>query len=559
MNKLGYLAACAVLPLSVSAQSAIDAYNLSQGEIRGTARFMAMGGAFTALGGDLSTLNQNPAGIGVYRGSDVGLTLDINIMNAKSSGIGQSSTWNRTHVDVNNFGYVGTYNLNNPVMQTFSWGASYNRVKSFDRQYRGYGMPLASSLSNYVALMTDGTDPYRLMFYDNASDVPAGLNIRAPYNPYSDSNINWLSILAFSGGIVNPSVAAEPGPNGMTESYLTDIYNGLFQHPGSGVAGNPTSGTGEFLVRERGYVDEYTINFGGNLSNTVYWGLGIGINDLNYEQSSYYSESLTSANVPAGEPIDGIREGDCDWELNNWKKITGTGVNLKLGVIFKPVNEFRLGLAVHTPTWYSLSTSYYGNILFGSEYGQQFDQYTDDAYYEWKLNSPWKLMVGAAGVIGGRGILSVDYQYDAYEDMKTSDNYGDFENFNQDVKNYFKASNTLRIGAEFRVTPKFSLRAGYAYTSTNVKNEVSDGTIEVVTAGTNPAYTLNSDINTVSAGLGYRTGGLYADFAFVHRNTASTYQAFTSFEDYNGQWIEAPKAKMDFNSNQLVFTVGYKF
>lgn len=559
MNKLGYMAIVAALPFSVSAQSAVDAYTLSQNETRGTARFMAMGGAFTALGGDLSTLNQNPAGIGVYRGSDVGFTLDVNIMNAKSSGISQGSSWNRTHVDVNNFGYIGTYNLNNSVMQTFSWGVSYGRVKSFDRQYRGAGMPLASSLSNYIALMTDGTDPYRMMFYDKQSEVPDGLNIRAPYNPYRDSRINWLSILGFSGGVVNPSVAAEPLPDGTSQTYLTDIYNGLFQHPDNGISGDPTTGVGEFMVQERGYVDEYNINFGGNLANTVYWGLGIGITDLNYEQSTYYSETLTSANVPVGEPIDGITEGNCDWELNNWKKITGTGVNLKLGLIFKPINEFRLGLAVHTPTWYSLSTSYYGNILFGSEYGFQADQSTDTADGSWNLTSPWKLMVGAAGVIGGRGIISVDYEYDAYGNMKTSDSGGDLEWFNQDIKNYFKASNTLRLGAELRVTPQFSLRAGYSYSSTNVKNEVADGAVEVVTVGTNPAYTLNNDINTVSAGLGYRTGGFYADFAFVHRHTASTYQAFTSFEDYNGKWIDAPKAKMDFNSNQLVFTVGYKF
>ena len=71
--------------MAAVAQSSIDAYTLSQGELRGTARFMSMAGAFTALGGDISTLNQNPAGIGVYRGSDVGLTLDINMMNSKTS------------------------------------------------------------------------------------------------------------------------------------------------------------------------------------------------------------------------------------------------------------------------------------------------------------------------------------------------------------------------------------------------------------------------------------------------------------------------------------------
>jgi len=63
------------------AQSAIDAYTLNPTELRGTARFMSMGGAFTSLGGDLSAVSQNPAGIGVYRRSEIGATLDIDIRN----------------------------------------------------------------------------------------------------------------------------------------------------------------------------------------------------------------------------------------------------------------------------------------------------------------------------------------------------------------------------------------------------------------------------------------------------------------------------------------------
>ena len=93
------LGTLAILPLTLSAQSPVDAYNLSQTELRGTARFMSMGGAFTALGGDLSTLNQNPAGIGIYRSSEVGLTLDLNILGSKANG----TKWDNTHFDVNTF------------------------------------------------------------------------------------------------------------------------------------------------------------------------------------------------------------------------------------------------------------------------------------------------------------------------------------------------------------------------------------------------------------------------------------------------------------------------
>ncbi len=79
------IAVCAGgLVTTVSAQSAIDAYSLSQGDLRGTARFMSMAGAFGALGGDLSTLNQNPAGIGVYRSSEIGVTVDFDMQSMKT-------------------------------------------------------------------------------------------------------------------------------------------------------------------------------------------------------------------------------------------------------------------------------------------------------------------------------------------------------------------------------------------------------------------------------------------------------------------------------------------
>ena len=72
-------------------------------------------------------------------------------------------------------------------------------------------------------------------------------------------------------------------------------------------------------------------------------------------------------------------------------------------------------------------------------------------------------------------------------------------------------------------------------------------------------YNLNNDINYITAGLGYRAGGFYADLAYVHRQMTSTYHCFTPFTDYDGYWSQAPSAKITDNSNQLVLTLGYKF
>lgn len=535
------------IPATAAAQSSIDALTLSDTELRGTSRFMSMAGAFTALGGDLSTLTQNPAGIGVYRGSDVALTLDLSFLSNKSSNIPGGATMNNTHFDANTIGYVGTMNFgSNSVMSTFSWGVSYNRLKSFTRNYRGSGIPLQTSMSNYIALMSDGIDPENMIS-------------KSGYDPYQDSQINWMNILAFNGAITTPTIVTD------NAGKVTDIYyDGLFQYDVPAQDGNPaipaTTGTAGFKVRERGYADEYNIAFGGNLANVVQWGLDLGITDLTHEQWTSYDEALQGANIRAGnEYYDVIEEGDCDWQIDNWKKTTGTGFNLKFGLILKPVQELRIGVAVHTPTWYSMTTSYNANLTYGGSNRVQRDRGTNTAVYDWNLRTPWKLMFGLAGVIGGRGIISADYEYSAYDKMHTSDSYGDFDDYNDDIATYFRATNTLRLGAEFRVTPQFSLRLGYSYASSNVKSDAADNNLEIYTSGTNLGYTFNQSSNYVTAGLGYRTGGFYVDLAYVNRQRTSTYHCFTPFQDYDGLWTLAPQAKIKENANQLALTVGYKF
>lgn len=535
------------IPATAAAQSSIDALTLSDTELRGTSRFMSMAGAFTALGGDLSTLTQNPAGIGVYRGSDVALTLDLSFLSNKSSNIPGGATMNNTHFDANTIGYVGTMNFgSNSVMSTFSWGVSYNRLKSFTRNYRGSGIPLQTSMSNYIALMSDGIDPENMIS-------------KSGYDPYQDSQINWMNILAFNGAITTPTIVTD------NAGKVTDIYyDGLFQYDVPAQDGNPaipaTTGTAGFNVRERGYADEYNIASGGNLANVVQWGLDLGITDLTHEQWTSYDEALQGANIRAGnEYYDVIEEGDCDWQIDNWKKTTGTGFNLKFGLILKPVQELRIGVAVHTPTWYSMTTSYNANLTYGGSNRVQRDRGTNTAVYDWNLRTPWKLMFGLAGVIGGRGIISADYEYSAYDKMHTSDSYGDFDDYNDDIATYFRATNTLRLGAEFRVTPQFSLRLGYSYASSNVKSDAADNNLEIYTSGTNLGYTFNQSSNYVTAGLGYRTGGFYVDLAYVNRQRTSTYHCFTPFQDYDGLWTLAPQAKIKENANQLALTVGYKF
>ncbi len=547
MRKSIISAVIAAVPTIAVAQSAVDAYTLSTSDLRGTARFMSMAGAFGALGGDLSTLTQNPAGIGVYRSSEVGVTLDINMTSSRTnSGTGIGSV-DKTHVYCNNFGYIGTTILGNETMPTFSWGASYNRAASFDRTFRGGIGALETSMSNYVANFSQGYSTEVLGETQN-------------YNPFQDSKADWMSIMAYNSFLISPS-----GPNG--------AYNGLWV-PGT------TYGNASYSTRERGYVDEYSINFGGNIMNTLYWGVGFGITDINMTQDTFYDEELTDADV-YNKQDNVITPGNAYYALRNHSNTSGSGFNMKFGVILKPVNELRLGLAIHTPTWYNLSTHYASTIDYS--YGYNLDAqgnptldnngqyYSDDAYYDWRMKSPWRLIASAAGVIGGRFIVSADYEYKAFNNMSVSVpdpevGYGDYEKdewVSEDVKAYYKPTNTLRIGAEYRVTPQFSIRAGYSHSTTSVDKSYDEGArgCYVSTSGTNPSYTMNKGTDYITFGLGYRTGGFYIDAAYVYKKTSSTWHAFSSYEDpaANGAWTYAPRAALDNKNNNIVLSIGYKF
>jgi len=137
MNKKIILALCVASPFAVMAQSALDAFQFSQPDLKGTARFMSMGGAFGALGGDMSVLDQNPAGIGVYRSSDASFTLNLDCQSSTAKSQGASVTDNQTKFLLNNIGYIATFKTDNAILPNVNIGFSYNKSASFNRRYSG--------------------------------------------------------------------------------------------------------------------------------------------------------------------------------------------------------------------------------------------------------------------------------------------------------------------------------------------------------------------------------------------------------------------------------------
>ncbi len=543
------LLASAILPLAAMGQSAVDGLQMNRNDLRGTARFMSMGGAFTALGGDLSTLTQNPGGIGIYRSNEVGVTMDIDIMSSKSETQGYKMTNDMTKVYCPNFGYIGTWRTGNEILPFFNWGVSYGRARSLDRRYQGYVDQLGGSLTNHMATYLTGQG-------FTSAELSSG---STAHNPY-DYDYSWLGVLLFNGGEINP-ISNRPTNN---------MYQGLYT-PGC------SSANASYFVEEKGYIDEYSINFGGNFINQIYWGLGIGITDIDFKQWTTYGEGIDNGMMPYDDGTAmKVANGNGAFALDSYKHIWGNGVNVKFGMIFKPINEFRIGFAIHTPTWYSLTETTYGSVDGSFEaqtsgplgatqqHPYKFSTYTNngyDSWVDWEYRTPWRLMLGAAGVIGQKAIISLDYEYNPYNQMHFQSNNGvDFALQNEDAKNYFQATNTLRLGLEYRVTPSFSLRAGYSYVSSPVKgeskvNELNHSDLSMATGGaydynTDASFTLDNDTNYITCGLGYRYQMFYVDAAYVYRHTSSTYYPWTDSKE---------TSKLTFNDHNIVLSCGLKF
>ena len=536
--------------LSASAQSAIDAYTLGRQDLKGTARFMGMGGAFGALGGDLTTLSYNPAGIGVYRSSDIGMTMDLDFNHNTMDFSGLKTSVDRTSFLFNNIGYVGTARFNG-VLKNLNWGFTYNRAASFNRRYAGRAKNITNSMSNYIAGVANSNELW-------LSDLQATSSYD-PYVGYSDFAAPWITILGYESNLISPTTTDNEAPG----------FVGLY--------GAGTSGESIIEVDETGGIDEYNISFGGNFGNLIYWGMDFGIMNIDFTRRSLYTEYLDNAYVGVdGQSGTVMTRSQADWDIQNYFSVSGSGWNYKLGFIVKPIQELRLGFAFHTPTWYKLTDDFGANTTYnypqtdlrpgGAQTNGGYNGYND-----FNLRTPWRFIASAAGVIDGKMIISADVDWTAHQYLKLSDPYytrdswgwadedinNPFYYTNKDIKDYYKTSVTFRAGVEYRVLPEFSVRLGYAHTSSPVKEAAKDDQMIIYTAGTDPSYEFDDATDYVTAGLGYRYKHFYLDAAYVYRHRSSEWHAFTA--DPENLAGSGATAKMTGANSQAVLTLGFKF
>jgi hypothetical protein len=504
------------------AQGEIDALRISGTDLQGTARGQAMGGAFGALGGDVTGVLINPAGLGIYNVSEVNATFEYSSANIETDWTGTTTKQDKSNFKVNNVSYIGYYPTRDENVSLINFGFSYRRLKDFNRRYSASGSQITSSLSSYIAALTNNLNNFTGI--DSRDLEPTAIDEYAPYY----RGIPWLSVLGWQGALIDPSTNVSP---------IYKYKNVL--RPGESV--DPS-----LNVNESGGIETYDFSLGTNINDILYLGVTFSLTNITYVINSYYKESLSTRD---------------NFDLTNYLATEGGGYQFRLGAILRPVDFLRLGIAYYSPTWYSLTD--YFSAKSSNTYNPGFSKAKTppDEYYPYRFKTPDTWVFSIAGILGSQAIISADCEFKNYSKMNIQTEEGREAEDNQFIQKDFRLTSSVRAGLEYRFTPRFSGRLGYAWMQHPYEADFKEGLKEVMIIGTIPHYTVEGDAQYFTAGLGYRiTPNVYIDVTFVNKNQTDKLYAYSSMWNEQGEIIVNSKP-ISFKNNVYngLLTIGYKF
>jgi long-subunit fatty acid transport protein len=211
-------------------------------------------------------------------------------------------------------------------------------------------------------------------------------------------------------------------------------------------------------------------------------------------------------------------------------------------------------------------TDHFGAVAASDSYfwPEPYEENTSDGgdIYTYKFRSPDKWLFSAAFVIGQTALVSADYERTNYKNMQMFDREGIAnQSTNEQISDNLSSAGTMRIGAEYKVTPQFALRAGAAWIENPMNDALQKATEEVMTVGTIPHYTIENKIANYTFGFGYRfTPHFYMDAACVLKSQKEDLYAFSKiYANDGGVAIDSQPASLKTNSVRIALTFGYKF
>ncbi len=462
----------------IYAQVPEDAIRYSFYPQNGTARNMAIGGAMGSLGGDISATYVNPAGLGFYKTNEFVITPGFNLNNNKAN-YRESNTENKK----NSLGF-------GPTGWVFGFSNRYNPKKSsalsiaitqsanFNNEIRYQG------LNNYSSF----SEQFAEEFAKSGLSIDQVLDNNSRY-PYTSAPALYTYL------IDTVSVGGQIQVKGAPE-YILDAGQALRQ---------------DMLKTTSGGMYELAVGFAHNSNDKFYIGATLGIPIVSYESNTVFKESDTSSNTSNYFKYA---------EYNDNFKTKGTGINGKIGIIFKPQDYIRIGLAIHTPSWMFLSDTRTTSLRTDVENPVESFYITSQTFTNsqpgvarYIQSTPFKAILSGSyvfreiqDVTKQKGFITADIEYVGHQGSRFS---SDNEEVTQDEKNYYKDLNNVvkrdykgnvnfRLGGELKFKV-FMARLGFAYYGNPYKDA---------------EYKANRML--LSGGLGYRNKGFFIDLTYVH-------------------------------------------
>lgn len=458
------------------AQEIGDAVRYSQDNLNGTARFRAMGGAFGALGGDMSAINVNPAGSAVFSNNQIAATVSNFDAKNNSNYFGTLTTQKDNSFDLNQAGGVFVFkNQNtNSNWKKFSVAINYENTNNFDNSLYSAGVNPTNSIDGYFLAYANGV-PLDILQNSNYSDLNHGAQ---------------QAFLGYQAYIINP----------VDNNLANTLYTSNVPAGGNYYQEN--------RITKNGFNGKLSFNAATSYKDKLFLGINLNSHFTDYYQSSSFYED-NNAPLTSDYTISRLR-------FNNDLYTYGTGFSFQAGAIAKVTNEFRLGLSYESPTWLKLSDEFSQKIVAVSANTVEelpsdvVDPQITNYYSPYKLQTPSKWTFSTAYIFGKTGLISVDYAVKDYSNTKfkpENDSY--FQGLNSQMNATLASTSELRIGAEYKIEA-LSLRAGYRHDQSPYKYTTTMG-----------------DLTSYSGGLGYNFGSTKVDLSYSYAKRDSNESFFS--------------------------------
>jgi len=484
---------------TAQSQEIKDAMRYAQSELQGTARFTSMSGAFGALGGDLSSININPAGSAVFNNNQFASTMGSYDVDNDSEYFNLSTSAGQNNFDINQAGGVFVFKTRDPNndLRKFSMSINYENTNNYDNSLFSAGISPIHSVDEY--------------FLNYAKGVPLGLLENSNYADLDHGP--QQAFLGYQAYIINPVANTDTN-----STYTSNVRSG----------GNYYQ---ENSTYSNGYNGKLIFNSAVQIKDFLYIGLNLNSHFTDYVQNSTFYESNNN-NLDLNYEVSNLN-------FSNSLHTYGSGFSFQVGTIAKLTNEIRLGFAYESPTWYNLQDEFSQRLSavrtnnVNSMPPDVVDPFVINYYAPYDLQTPGSLTGSFSYVFGKTGLISVDYKYKDYSQTQFGpENDPYFRGLNNAMHNALGSSNEIRAGAEYRIQ-NLKLRGGYRFEGSPYNDSVTIG-----------------DLNSFSGGLGYSFGSIKLDFSYVHVHSTSQEQFFSQgFTE---------RAKINTNKNNFTMTFTFE-